>query len=678
MLQFLLIFWLFCAGCLFAHPQDPIDSLKNILKNNIPDTQRVKILNQLSFRLSGNNPDVGLSYAQKALDLATKSNYERGIAKAYNSLGVVMRVKGDYPKSLNYFFQALQIDEKLLDDKETARTLSGIGAVYVKLRNYDKGIEFFEKVLAIRKKVKDDAGIAVCYTNLGDIYQKKGNYELAIQYHKKSLEIERIINPIGVHYSLNSLGNIYYDLGDIPKSFEAYQEALIMRKSLKNKFIIAETMLNLARVFIKQKKLDEAYGYLDEGLALAQINQAKELEQKAYLFFTELYESKQDPNKALFFFKKYTQINDSLYNSEMSKQINLLYNKYQEEKMEKQDKENLWLKKTKEVQEKYGNRQKQISILAIVSGAVSLGLAVILFFTLQKNQKANQILKQQKEEIEAQNQQLALQNEQILETQGQIEEMNEELQAFNLQLEDMVKERTDKIQMTTEALQIAKEELELFMYRVSHDFRGPLATLTGLAMVGKTETNDTAAHLFFSKTEHTAYKMGKMLDKLTMVNLISNKEIEQKSIDFDGLIEDIIDKISSEKAPVNVTISFQDKDFFTDPDLLRVILFNLLENAFQFQKIAFQEHQVNIALEKQEDFVKVIVEDNGMGIPKEYQQKMFDMFFRASENSQGNGLGLYIVKKAVEKLQGEIVVESEVGSFARFMIMLPSFPYQTA
>ncbi|MFN3316971.1 MAG: tetratricopeptide repeat protein, partial [Raineya sp.] len=212
MIRFLLL-WLFCVSYIFAHPQDPIDSLRNILKNNIPDTQRVKVLTQLSFRLSGNNPDLSLEYAKQALDLALKNNYERGTSKAYNNLGVIMRVKGDYPKSLSYFFQALQIDEKLLDDRETARTLSGIGAVYVKLHNYEQAIKFFEKALAIRQKIKDDAGIAVCCTNLGDIYQKKGNYELAIRYHKKSLEIERIINPIGVHYSLNSLGNIYYDLG---------------------------------------------------------------------------------------------------------------------------------------------------------------------------------------------------------------------------------------------------------------------------------------------------------------------------------------------------------------------------------------------------------------------------------------------------------------------------------
>jgi len=674
-----IILWFFCGYYLSAHPQDPVDSLKNILKTSIPDTLRVQVLNQLSFRLSGSNPDLGLKYAYKALELATKSNYERGISKAYNNLGIIMRIKGDYPKSLSYFFQALQIDEKLLEDKETARTLSGIGAVYVKLRNYDKGIEFFEKALALRKKLKDDKGVAVCYTNLGDIYQKKGNYEMAISYHQKSLEIERKISPLDIHYSLHSLGNIYYDLGNIPKAKEAYQEALIIRKNLRNKFTISETMISLARVLTQEQKFDEAYGYLDEGLALAKLNQAKELEQKAYLFFSELYEKKNDLGKALFFYKKYTHLNDSLYNSEMSKQINMLYNQHQEETIEKQRKENIWLKKNQEIQEKYTDRQKKIIVLATISGLLSLGLAVFLFITLYKNQRANKLLEEQKREIEAQNQQLHFQHEQILETQQQLEEANEELQVFNLQLEEMVNERTEKIKMTTEALQMAKEELELFMYRVSHDFRGPLATLMGLAMLGRTETSDEIAHEFFTKTEQTAYKMGKLLDKLMMVNTISNKTLEGKAINFEEFIREIIAKISLEKSPVNITINFSEKEpIITDPELLRIILFNLLENAFQFRKINTQKHQVDVILEKQGDFVKIVVEDNGMGIPQKYRQKMFDMFFRASEASQGNGLGLYVVKKAVERLGGEIVVESEVSKYTRFMIILPASMPQNA
>jgi len=671
-LAFIFILYLLAYDRSWAHPQDPVDSLKTLLKTRQPDTTRVKILNQLSFRISGNYSDLAIQYAQEALELSLKINYLQGISKSYNSLGICMRVKGDYVNSLDLFFKALQIDEKVQNDKETAKTLSGIGAVYVKLKNYDKGIEFFEKSMALRDKHKDKIGVAVCYTNLGDIHEKKGNYDLAIQYHFKSLEIEKNANLLDIHYSLNSLGNIYFNLKDYNKAIQHYQEALTIRKTLKNKFIIAETSISLGRALAQQNKLDEAYGYLDQGLAIAKQNRAKEIEERAYLFFSEYYEKRKDSDKALFYYKKYALINDSIYSSEINKQTTLLQAKHQEEIIQSQDKENQALKRTKEAQEGYYQKQRTISLLAIISGVSSLGLAIFLLISSNKNQKINDLLKTKNQEIHEQHHQLSLQNHQITETQQQLEEMNEELQVFNHQLEEMVSERTEKMRTATEALQIAKDELDLFMYRVSHDFRGPLATLVGLANIGRSETADNHAHLFFDKTEVTAQKMGKMLDKLLMVNLISHKDLRKTQIDFDILIQGIIGKISPQNENLKVDVSFSDKTFISDIEVIEIALINMLENAFQFQKMESNLHKVKVILEKQDGFVKITVEDNGVGIPKEYQQRMFEMFFRASESSQGNGLGLYIVKKAVEKLNGEIVVESEVNNFSRFIIMLPA------
>lgn len=672
MIRFSVVLWFFILGKLSAHPQDPTDSLKNILKTSLPDSVRVKVLNQLSFRLSGNNPDMSLVYAQEALELALKINYERGVSKSYNSLGIVMRVQGDYLNALTYFFQALKIDEKLGDNNETAKTLSGIGAVYARLRNYDKALEFFAKSLSLRKKINDEKGTAVCYTNMADIHQKKGNYDLAIQLHQKALDIERVVAPIDVHYSLQSLGNIFYDLNDFKKAKEVYLEALSLRKTLKNRFIIAETMIHLARVYTQENRFDEAYGYLDEGLAIAKSNKAKELELKAYLFFSELYEKQKYTDKALNFYKKYTLISDSIYNNEMNKQNKILYDKYNEEKMIEQAKENILLKRTQEVQSKYVDKQKNINVFAVINGIVSFGLAIILFYTLYQNQKVNKQLSKKNEEIEAQHQQLSQQHTEIVETQQQLEEANEELLSFNHQLANMVDERTEKMKQTAQAFKAAKEELEMFMYRVSHDFRGPLATLSGLAMIGRSETDDMTAHLFFSKTEHIVYKLGKLLDKLSMVHLISNKEITLRLIDFKSMLQGVAEQVSLGKSDTEVKMNIQDFRFSTDPDLLNVILYNLLENAYQFQRVDEEYHQISVSLQKVQSSIKIIVEDNGMGIPKEFQNQMFDMFFRASEASQGNGLGLYIVKKAVEKLDGTISVESELGYYTRFTVELPA------
>lgn len=673
MMRFLLaLCFFFLMGCLFAHPQNPTDSLKKLLKTSIADSIRIKVLNQLSFRLSGNLPDESLLYAQEALKLALATNNERGISKSYNSLGVVMRVQGDYLNALSYFFQALKIDEKLEDDSETAKTLSGIGAVYARLRNYDKALEFFEKSLSLRKKINDKKGIAVSYTNMADIHHKKGNYALAIELHQKALDIERLLSPADIHYSLHSLGNIFYDLHEFQKAEKAYSEALQMRKNLRNKFIIAETMIHLGRVLAQEERFGEAYGYLDEGLAIAKANQAKELELKAYLFFSELYEQQKNPQKALDFYKKYTQMNDSLYNSEVNKQNKRLYEKYQEEKIIEQAKENAFLKKNQQLQNKYLEKQKTINQLIVIGSLVSFVLAVSLFYFLYQNQKINKELREKNEEIEQKNQQLSLQHAEILEVQQQLEEVNEELLTFNHQLENMVQERTAKIEQANQAYKEAKEELEVFMYRISHDFRGPLATLAGLAMIGRNETQDATAHLFFSKTEHTVYKLGRLLDKLSMVYLISNKTIQNQEIDFRMMLQNIAEQVSLGKSDTQLKVNVQDFRFVSDAEIVNIILYNLLENAYQFQNPEADCHQINVTIQKAEKVAQIIVEDNGMGIPREFQERMFDMFFRASETSQGNGLGLYIVKKAVEKLEGTIAVESQENRFTRFVVELPA------
>jgi signal transduction histidine kinase len=653
--------------------KDPVDSLKHLLASTSADTMKVKILSQISYRLSGDKPEESMKYAIQALDIAEKSNYPRGISKAYNNLGIIARVQGDYLKALEYFFKALEIDENLGDDKETAKTMSGIGAVFVKMKDYDKGIEFFEKALALRYRLKDSLGVAICYTNLGDIYQKKREYHRAITYHQKSLEIEQKVNPVGIHYSLHSLGNIYYEIGSVDEAIKFYQEALQMRKNLNNKFIIAETDLELAKALAQKGRYTEAYAYLDEGLALAKLNKAKELEAKAYQYFAEYYEKQNLLPQVFAMQKKYLQINDSLYNVEVSRQANLTLTKFQNNIIEKQQRENAWLKKSKEAQDKYASTQKNISLSAVINGTITLLLAAFLLLSLRKNQRIAQELALKKSEIESQHHQLILQHQELANAKHQIEAKNVELHTFNQKLEKLIEERTEKIRIASDALRTAKEELELFMYRISHDFRGPLATLSGIAMLGKLENEDNKVIDLFEKTERITQKMGKMLDKLVMVNVISHRTPEFERVSFKQMVENILPSVSNGFSNANIQMFFAEEYLLADKELLRIILLNLLENAFEFHKPGNQhEHSVIVSLDLQKDCVKISVEDNGIGIPKERQKEMFNMFVRSSETSQGNGLGLYIVKKAVERLKGKISVESIENEYTRICVFIPN------
>jgi signal transduction histidine kinase len=121
---------------------------------------------------------------------------------------------------------------------------------------------------------------------------------------------------------------------------------------------------------------------------------------------------------------------------------------------------------------------------------------------------------------------------------------------------------------------------------------------------------------------------------------------------------------------LNVNIHHEDKfQLRSDHKLMSIILENLLENAVIFRKT--KQANIDIHLEVNQRHVVIQVRDDGTGIMKEYQDKVFEMFFRGSEKSKGNGLGLYLVKKAVQKLQGNISLESTEGQHTVFTISLP-------
>jgi signal transduction histidine kinase len=113
--------------------------------------------------------------------------------------------------------------------------------------------------------------------------------------------------------------------------------------------------------------------------------------------------------------------------------------------------------------------------------------------------------------------------------------------------------------------------------------------------------------------------------------------------------------------------------FFSDPLRVRVILENLVSNAIKFHSTDGRERFVKITGEVHPDHVLLEIEDNGIGIAAEFHQRIFDMFFRLPHPAAGSGIGLYIVNETINKLQGSINMESEVGSGTTFFIKMKNF-----
>ena len=119
-------------------------------------------------------------------------------------------------------------------------------------------------------------------------------------------------------------------------------------------------------------------------------------------------------------------------------------------------------------------------------------------------------------------------------------------------------------------------------------------------------------------------------------------------------------------------VQIKGNDFYSDPWRVEEIFRNLISNAIKYRKMNNSSHEIKIAITIEPNEALISFRDNGIGIPKQNQNKVFDMFYRASEQSGGSGLGLYIVKNAVEKLGGRVSVGSEPGLYTLFEIVLPN------
>jgi len=218
------------------------------------------------------------------------------------------------------------------------------------------------------------------------------------------------------------------------------------------------------------------------------------------------------------------------------------------------------------------------------------------------------------------------------------------------------------------------KELNTFIYKVSHDLKGPLASMLGLIKIAKDDVADEEALRYFDLIHRSTDRLNFILLDLLHITTLKQGRIEYSKIDFKKLIKEILQSL--ENMPENHNIEFSIKvrnckDFYGDEKLLNSIFQNLITNAIKYKKNGKIKPFVKILVDKESDILKISVEDNGLGIPPKFQDKIFEMFFRAHETSSGSGLGLYIVKSAIEKLGGKIMMQSEESVGTRFIIELP-------
>ncbi|MFD1629546.1 hybrid sensor histidine kinase/response regulator [Pseudopedobacter beijingensis] len=225
-----------------------------------------------------------------------------------------------------------------------------------------------------------------------------------------------------------------------------------------------------------------------------------------------------------------------------------------------------------------------------------------------------------------------------------------------------------------EELERAYSELDKFAYSVSHDIRGPLVGISGginLALA----TND------INEVKEILKMMNKSVEKLDSFILsmhdyysLERGELKITNINFQEIVQEIADvyNIYAKSANIKFTIDIeQNESFWNDEVSIKLIINNLLSNAFKYQIANNENKIVNLNIKVYKGEATIIVEDNGYGIEEKYQKEIFNLFFRAHHHATGSGFGLFNLKSALTKLNGKITVDSEVNKGAKFTIIIP-------
>jgi signal transduction histidine kinase len=582
--------------------------------------------------------DLAHEYVNRALKLADECGYQLLMAEAHYELAWIAMRTGRLSEARASIAQAEKMFVGLGNRLRVGGCYNVKGLVLMKAQRYDSALSMHQQGLAIRQEFANQAAISSSLFNIGDLYLEWGNFPEALRYLKQGYAIDE---TLGDKYGLS-----------------LYQS-------------------RLARAYLNMSEYQQADAYLNKALVLAQQVEAVDLMRSIYSDYAVLAERQGNLSHALSYRRLYEQVNDSLYNRGSAQSLAAYRALYE---LDVKNREIELLNKDKQLQQEKIQQRNLVLIIAIVVVVLLLVIAVILFFTQKRVKRFNREISERNEEIQTQSEELQESNNALISFNEEITSQREEIahQAEELRVSHetitRINEGLEKmIEMRTRELRAAYQELDTFFYRSSHDFRRPLTTLMGLAEVAKLSVSDNNALDLFQKVNATAINLDKMLQKLQSISDVGSLQLVVKEVPLRGMVDELIsnNRDAIQKRGIQMTTALTlTKAFVSYPVLVKIIIENLLENAVVFS--VMEQGKITIKAYHQIHDVVIEIEDTGEGIKPDIQHNIFEMFFRGSERSTGNGLGLYITKKAVDKLNGKISFDSEPNVGTRFKVVIPN------
>lgn len=626
------------------------------------------------------------------------------VINTLEKIALIYLQSGDLENSLKYNLKILDINKQLKDATKIASTLNIIGNQYKGLKNFDKALEYYQQALSINRqtnnKGSNNNNIVTNLINIGVIHQSRADNRNSIRSFNEALEIiEKSGTPAEIAVMHNYLASLYLTQSDYVQAEKHTKTAIALLSETENKRMLATNYKRLSEIYKKQgsyeKSLEsyQTYSVLKDSLLYQeQLAQEKEKlkdfaiegaekEAKLSLIDQEMQGlelrnereiAEREKQQIAFLLKEKELQNVSLQKEQLEQTHSVQQLQLQQEKIEKEKhvQEILLLEQRRDLQnaeiqknellEK--ERQKEIDFkntrLELQQSQLErvgirqqyLFYTAILFFAIILLILIGYIVKQRD------NRKLQTQYNEINRHKEQIESINKTLVELN-------------------------EEKNNLIGIVAHDLKSPLNQISGMLEIMNITTKEQPPEQqeYITKIGQSTKRLKNMVSKILDVNAIESKtlNITLEKINITDLLGEIVSRFVDMAAKKNIDIvnKFEATDLFIRSDVgyLSEVLENLMSNVVKYSPLG---KQIIIQLAQRTTFVRIEFIDQGQGISEKDMKKLFGKYHKLSARptagEDSTGLGLSIVKKYVQALNGRVWCESEEGKGSNFIVELPA------
>jgi signal transduction histidine kinase len=593
-------------------------AFQSFVNNKDTLTSRIYVLLVIAkgdLNMATSNYSVAIDLYERAYKLSIDNKFPRIHARAASHLGQTFESFGNYAKAIELYEEALNIHTQYHANQDIARINARIAWALVYSNNTILSSQFAERSLNEMRLVGDQTGMAFSWNLLGYIDFLHKDLATAMLYYDSALRVRKSLDSPADYYKT------LFNIAEVHAQYGEYERALInLRVVLSQEENNSKDVNNLIFTYNTISRMYFNLGNQPEAEKYALLAYQTS---KHYQLFPQLKTSLQNildyginSNSAINVARYYSElkvVTDTLASLEQNNRI-LQVSALRELETRKNELNELrTLAKLEVLEAEKKNQALSLYFYLVLLLIFVLLLLVYILFMRRQNQR--------------------------------------KLMRANKELESKVLERTK--QLTT-----AYHELETYFYKSHHDMRGPVTTLLGLVSIAKLTPDKMEMDKIWSLVEKTAQQQMSLIEKINqldqVISLKFNTQLISLTEEFNLLLEKKRSIINLNK--IEISYHLQTDKIKTSQFLLRIILENLFDNAIAFSNK--QNPVINFESEIKEGSTYILVVDNGEGIREDFRDKVFTMFFRGTSVSDGSGLGLYTVKKAVEKLGGDISFES--------------------